>query len=70
MTANMAEYLRRNLLVCKAIGAQSYIPGARKRLLAMKRPPKWLLKMLDGMDERLEPLPKALADYRNEVAPK
>lgn len=61
------EYMRRNMLVCKAYGAQSYIPGARKRLLAMKRPPKWLLKVLDEMDRRLEPLPAALAAYRDEA---
>lgn len=64
----MSEYLRRNLLVAKAVGARSYIPGARKRLLAMKRPPKWLLTILDGMDKRLEPLPAALADYRDQAA--
>lgn len=67
--SDINEYLRRNLLVAKAIGARSYIPGARDRLLKQKRPPKWLLRVLDGMDERLEALPRELAKHRDEVSP-
>jgi hypothetical protein len=68
-TPCVTEYLRRNMLVCKAVGARSYIPGALARLQKQKRPPQWILRMLAEMDKRLEPLPTALAAYRDEVQP-
>ena len=63
------EYLRRNLLVAKAIGARSVIPGAAQRLMRMKRPPKWLLEAFAQIDVRLEPLPAALSEYRDLAKP-
>lgn len=61
------EYLRRNLLVAKAIGAHANSSAALKRLLATKRPPQWLVKYLEGVIERTEPLVSALACYRSAV---
>lgn len=59
------EYLRRNLLVCKAIGANANAKAALKRLQAQKRPPKWLAAYLQGIIERTEELGPALACYRS-----
>ena len=59
------EYLRRNLLVCKAVGAKASALHARDLLLTRKRPPKWLLKSLQGIIDRVEPLPIELAAWRN-----
>lgn len=58
------EYLRRNLLVCSAIGAHASIEKSIERLLKMKRAPQWLLKSLRMAEERAARLPSALACYR------
>jgi hypothetical protein len=58
------EYLRRNLLVAKAIGAHANSSAALKRLRETKRPAQWLVKYLEGIIERTEPLVSALACYR------
>jgi hypothetical protein len=57
------EYLRRNLLVAKAIGARAKAGVALERLQAHKRPPKWLVEYLRGIAERCEPLPADLAKW-------
>lgn len=59
------EYLRRNLLHCKAVGAHANTEAALKRLAAMKRPPKWIVAALEGIRDRVEPLQGALACYRS-----
>lgn len=64
MTAS-TEYLRRNLLVAKAIGARANAGVALDRLSAHKRAPKWLLESLRGILERCEPLPHDLARWRD-----
>jgi hypothetical protein len=61
----LSEYLRRNLLVCKAVGAHANAKAALKRLKAQKRPPKWLVGYLEGIISRTEPLSAALAHHRN-----
>ena len=62
-----AEYLRRNLLVAKAVGAISLADSILKRLGAAKRPPKWLVEQTQGIRERLDGLPRELAAYRGEL---
>ncbi|SRR6266581_2336762 len=59
------EYLRRNLLVAKAIGANANAKAALERLRSQKRPPQWLVTYLEGIVERTEPLGPALACYRS-----
>ena len=59
------EYLRRNLLVCKAVGAHANATAALDRLRGLKRPPKWLVEYLEGIVKRCEPLPHDLAEWRN-----
>jgi len=61
------EYLRRNLLHCKAVGAHANATVALIRLRSMKRPPKWLVASLEGIVERVDPLRAALVDYRAAV---
>ena len=58
------EYLRRNLLVCSAIGANANAKAALARLRAQKRPPKWLLAYLDGIIERTDRVIPAVVCYR------
>jgi hypothetical protein len=58
------EYLRRNLLVCNAVGANAAAKTALKRLQATKRPTKWMVAHLNAIIERTEPLLSALACYR------
>lgn len=59
------EYLRRNLLVAKAIGARANAGVALDRLQTHRRPPKWLVEYLRGIAERCEPLPADLARWRD-----
>ena len=59
------EYLRRNLLHAGSIGAVAGLHGARARLLAMKNPPKWMLKVCDSALDRARPLPDEIAQWRD-----
>jgi len=61
------EYLRRNLLVAKSIGINSNAKAAMARVRTLKRQPAWLVKYLQGILDRAEPLPKELAAYRDSV---
>jgi hypothetical protein len=58
------EYLRRNLLVCKAVGANANAKAALGRLKLQKSPPRWLMDSLQGIIDRTEELGPALACYR------
>lgn len=59
------EYLRRNLLVCSAVGALASIETVLAHVRKLKRQPKWLLKHLEMAQERAVKLPPALACYRS-----
>lgn len=59
------EYNRRNLIVCKAVGAKAGVSHSLKRLEQMSHPPKWLVKSLQGVLERASPLPEELARWRD-----
>lgn len=61
------EYLRRNLLACKAYGANANAKTALERLKIQKRPPRWLVDYLQGIIDRTEELGPALACYRSAV---
>jgi len=68
--AESSEYLRRNLHVAKAIGALASTDAALNRLRAMKRrPPQWLIASLSGIRERVAPLSRELAAYRDLKGP-
>lgn len=59
------EYLRRNLVHAGAVGVEYGIRSAATRLKAMKRPPKWLVKHLDGMVDRAAAAAAECAQWRN-----
>ena len=59
------EYLRRNLIVAKAVGAKAGVSKSLKRLEQMSRPPKWLVASLRGVLERQDPIPEELAKWRD-----
>ena len=65
--SNDTEYLRRNTLVAKAIGARANTKAMLKQLYALKRCPNWIKDELKGIAERLEELPKELAAHRDEA---
>jgi hypothetical protein len=59
------EYLRRNLEVCKAVGANANAKAAIERLLKMKNKPVWMLVAMEGIRDRTEGLSKELAQWRD-----
>jgi len=65
--SNDTEYLRRNTLVAKAIGARANTKAMLKRLYALKRCPEWMKDELKGIVERLDELPAELAIHRDEA---
>jgi hypothetical protein len=67
MVRGNPEYLRRNLLVCNAVGANANARAALNRLLVTRRPAKWMVAYLKGIIERTEPLVPALVSYREEI---
>jgi hypothetical protein len=63
---HVKEYLRRNLLHCKAVGAHANATAALARLYDQKRAPQWLMVYLAGIIERLDPVKDEMAKHRNE----
>lgn len=63
--SNHEEYLRRNMMVAKAIGAHANTAAALRRLKQQSRPPQWLVRELEWIITSLEPLPGELAQWRN-----
>ena len=59
------EYLRRNQIHASAIGSRAAFVAALDRLGKTKRPPKWLLKMLQGGLEQAERVHPEVAKWRN-----
>ena len=62
-----ATYNRRNLLHCKAVGALANAQAAQRKLRRTKRPAKWLLQYLVGIEERLHPVADEMARHRDEA---
>ena len=60
------EYLRRNKLVAKSIGAKANIEHILKHLEQIKNRPQWLVDELEGVLWRIEPLSSELAKHRDE----
>lgn len=59
------EYLRRNLNVARAVGAQAAVKHALERAWLVKSIPVWLIRYLEDAQERLPGLDKELAAYRD-----
>lgn len=62
------EYLRRNLLHCKSIGAHGIAVSALDRLSKLKRPPVWIAQAFEGIRDRAVDLPAEMAAWRNSAA--
>lgn len=62
------EYLRRNLIHAKAVGAHANTAAALRRLEMQAKPPKWLIKALEGIMLRLQDVHPEVARWRN-IAP-
>jgi hypothetical protein len=63
------EYLRRNLLHCKSVGALANTRVALDRAKQVKRMPQWVLAALKSIEVRIEPVTHEMATHRNEVSP-
>lgn len=61
------EYGRRNLLHCKAVGADRTARHTLERLLSQKRAPKWLIARLRCVTERTGPVATEMAAHRDEM---
>lgn len=61
------EYLRRNLLHASSVGVRANLRFALKRLGETKRPPKWLLILLEGTLERAEKVHPEMAAWRDQA---
>jgi hypothetical protein len=65
MADQHSEYLRRNLLHCQAVGAHGIAKQALTRLLAMRRPPMWIIGALEGIERRTALVHPEMAAWRN-----
>ena len=63
----LEEYLRRNLVHASSVGTLATTRAAIKRVKNLKRPQKWLVKFLEAIHRRAEPLPEELAKHRDEI---
>ena len=63
-------YLKRNLVLAKAEGASANTKAAIARLEAMRRPPKWLVEALHGIQRRVDETRPELLAWRDEAPDK
>lgn len=67
MGKKLNEYLRRNLIHAKAVGVYYGMKAMLERVEALKRQPKWLIRMLKTEIEKAESVHKEIAAHRNEI---
>ena len=60
-----SEYHRRNIQVCRVVGAKASVDQALDRALTVKGVPKWLIAYLKSAAERLPGLSSDLARWRD-----
>jgi hypothetical protein len=65
----MQEYLRRNQIHAKAVGAHANATAVLEHLLGTRKPPRWLVVAIRGIIERAEPVHHEMAAHRDEVSP-
>ena len=63
----MDEYLRRNLLVCQAVGVRAGLTTILHRVEKSRGFPKWIRQALKAELERMDGIPDELAKHRDEV---
>lgn len=61
------EYLRRNMLAARAVGAHANASAALRRLNLNRRAPRWLKRCLAGIVLRTEDLGAEMARHRDEM---
>ena len=61
------EYLRRNLLHCKAVGVAAGLRAVRDRLRTLKRKPLLLVGIINRELEKAELMADEMARHRDEV---
>lgn len=59
------EYLRRNLRHCASIGCAANVAAALDRLRNTKRPPKWLVNLLERTLARAKEVAPEMAKWRD-----
>lgn len=64
------EYMRRNLLHSASVGANANLDVVLFRLSANKNTPAWLKSSLNGVKDRIRPLPRELAKWRDDAPDK
>lgn len=64
-TTKYQEYMRRNLIYACGVGTEANARAALTRLRATKRPAKWLVDVLEGIENRAKRMHPELAAWRN-----
>jgi hypothetical protein len=64
---NEKEYLRRNLLHAKAVGAHANATAALERVRRQEHPSLWIIRVLEGIIERTRPVADEMAKHRDEM---
>lgn len=59
------EYHRRNMQVCRVVGAQASVDQALERARSVKSIPQWMIRFLESAAERLPGLSTDLAAWRD-----
>lgn len=59
------EYHRRNMQVCRVVGAQASVDQALERARSVKSTPQWMIRFLESAAERLPGLSTDLAAWRD-----
>ena len=65
MSDETTEYLRRNLVVSKAVGVDAGLQAAIKRL--PKRTPQWLRNILANEQAKMAAIKSEAASHRDEI---
>lgn len=69
MSEELAEYLRRNLIHCEAVGIRAGLESAIRRLTSRKHYPLWLVDLLNREHAKAVNVMKEMARHRDEVKP-
>lgn len=65
----MVEYLRRNTIHCASVGARAGAESALERLGKLRKRPKWLVEVLEGIASRAARVASEMASHRDELSP-
>jgi len=63
------EYLKRNLVVAKAYGVEAGMNRILSRISSHKKPPLWMLIVLEREILKMKSIIESAVAYRDEVSP-